>query len=82
MSQAAPTICFRSGGLQEMIVHAKTGLICEEETAECLARNICRLLDDPVLRDECAHAALRRYQELYSDARVREGWMALFGVKA
>ena len=81
MSQAAPTICFRSGGLQDMLLHEKTGLICEEETAECLARNICRLLDDPELRDKCAHAALRRYQEVYSDARVRESWMGIFGIK-
>jgi len=79
MSQEVPTVCFRSGGLQEMVVHEKTGLVCEEETPECLAANIRRFLDDPRFRSSCARGALSRFQELYSDDRIRARWIEFFG---
>ncbi|MFI5089794.1 MAG: glycosyltransferase family 4 protein [Terriglobales bacterium] len=82
MSQEVPTVCFRSGGLQEMVVHEKTGLVCEEETPECLAANIRRFLDDPRFRSSCAHGALSRFQELYSDDRVRARWIEFAGQKS
>jgi len=75
MSQEVPTVCFRSGGLQEMVVDGKTGLVCEEETPECLAANIRRFLDDPRFRSSCARGALSRFQELYSDDRIRARWI-------
>ena len=75
MSQRVPTVCFRSGALQEIVVHGKTGLICEEETAECLATHIRKFLDDPGLRSACGQAALIRFQEMYSDDSIRGRWL-------
>ena len=82
MSQEVPTVCFRSGGLQEMVVHEKTGLICEEETPECLAANIRRFLDDSLFRSSCARGALNRFQELYSDDRIRTRWIEFMEQKS
>ena len=79
MSQAVPTVCFRSGALQEVVVHAKTGLLCEEETAACLAQNIRRFLDDGRFRSSCASAALSRFRELYSDDSIRAAWIGFLG---
>ncbi len=78
MSQGVPTVCFRSGALQELVVHGRTGLLCEEETLECLTRNIRRLLDEPEFRNECAGAAVSRFRELYSDDRIRTRWLEFF----
>ena len=76
MSQQVPVVCFRSGALQEIVLHEKTGLICEEETPECLAQNIRRFLDDPRFRSSCARAALSRAQEMYSDDSIRGRWVS------
>ena len=78
MSQEVPTVCFRSGALQEIVVHGKTGLVCEEETPECLAANIRMFLDQPRFRSSCARAALSRFEELYSDERLRLLWVEFF----
>ncbi len=78
MSQGAPTICFRSGALQELVLHEKTGLLCEEETPECLARNIRRFLDDPEFRDVCGRAARHSFEERYADDPVRDRWLEFF----
>lgn len=79
MSLEVPTVCFRSGGLQEMVLHEKTGLICEEETPVCLAQNIRRFLDDTGFRSSCARSASSRFHELYSDDRIRARWIEFFG---
>ena len=78
MACAVPVICFRSGALREIVVHEGTGLICEEDDAACLARNICRLLDNRQLRSSCASGALSRYQSLYSDEVIRKHWIQFF----
>jgi glycosyltransferase involved in cell wall biosynthesis len=78
MSAGVPAVCFRSGALQEIVVHEETGLICEEESAECLAENLRRFLDDADLRNQCGKRAFQRYEEYYSDDRVRESWLQLF----
>jgi len=78
MSQQVPTVCFRSGALQEIVVHGKTGLVCEEETPECLAANIRMFLDHPRFRSTCARAALSRFEERYYDERLRQRWVEFF----
>jgi glycosyltransferase involved in cell wall biosynthesis len=79
MSQAVPAVCFRSGALEEIVVHQQTGLVCDEEAAACLASSIRRFLDDTRFRSSCARAASSRYQELYSDDQVRARWIRFLG---
>jgi len=74
MSVGVPSVCFRSGAFQEVVVHEQTGLICEEETAECLAGNIERLLSDETLLTHCGRSALSRYKRLYSAERIKGLW--------
>jgi glycosyltransferase involved in cell wall biosynthesis len=77
MSTGAPTVCFRSGALTEIVRHDETGLICEEESAECLAAALAGLLADPAKRNQYSRNCLRRYQENYSEERVHRQWAAL-----
>jgi glycosyltransferase involved in cell wall biosynthesis len=78
MSAGKPVICFRSGALSEMVVHEWTGLVCDEESVECLARNIERLLSDDELRGRCGKQAKSTYERLCSETRVKSLWLDLF----
>jgi glycosyltransferase involved in cell wall biosynthesis len=77
MAHGIPTVCFRSGALQEIVVHEQTGLICDESAA-ALAAALDRFLKDKDFRDTCADNAKRRYDELYSPLAVRDRWIQFF----
>jgi len=76
MARGVPTVCFRSGALQEIAQNEETGLVCEEESSECLASQMSRLLDDEPLRESCRNGAKERYESLYSSFRVKQEWLA------
>ena len=79
MAQGVPTVCFASGALQEVVLHERTGLVGDQESAACLASNIRRFLDDPRFRASCARGASSRFHELFSDERIRQCWVEFFG---
>jgi glycosyltransferase involved in cell wall biosynthesis len=77
MALGVPTVCFRSGALQEIVVDHETGFICEESPA-ALADAIGKMLDDEVLRNRCGERAADRYRTLYSKGHVRTRWLEFF----
>lgn len=79
MSVGLPAVCFRSGAFQEIVAHEETGLICEDESAESLAKTIQRFLSNEEFRSRCGNQALSRYQELYSATHIKNLWLELFG---
>jgi glycosyltransferase involved in cell wall biosynthesis len=76
MAHGVPTVCFRSGALQEIVLHEKTGLICEE-SAFLLASALDRFLGRPKFRDACAKEARQRFEREYSSAVVLPRWEKL-----
>ena len=80
MALAVPTVCFRSGALQEIVRHEKTGLVCEE-SAHALASAINKFLEEPDFRNACSEGARQRYEELYSPLVVRPRWMKFLDLK-
>jgi glycosyltransferase involved in cell wall biosynthesis len=74
MALGIPTVCFRSGALQEIVVHEKTGALCEEGPSS-LAGAINRFLTDVDFRNECGRSAKRRYEEVYAPQAVRCRWL-------
>ena len=79
MSLGVPSVCFRSGSLQEIVVNGQTGIVCEEETPQCLAEAIRRFLGDPMFRENCGKDARIRYETVYSQLKVRPAWVEFFG---
>jgi glycosyltransferase involved in cell wall biosynthesis len=73
MAHGVPAVCFRSGALQEIVLHERTGLICDEG-AMPLAVALNHLLEDRSFRDQCANEARRRFLTEYSAAVVRPRW--------
>lgn len=77
MAHGVPIVCFRSGALQEIVVHEKTGLICEE-SAIMLAKGFHRMLQDPAFRNRCGADARDRFDKFYSKPAVAGRWRQVF----
>lgn len=77
MACGVPVISFASGALQEIVQDGVNGLLCEEETATCLAEKMSRLVGDPGLRDRLSEGARRTYGRRYSNRIVRQAWLEL-----
>jgi glycosyltransferase involved in cell wall biosynthesis len=82
MAVGVPSVCFKSGALEEVVVHRETGLVCDVESAECLAANLGDLIGQPDLRDLFGCNARRRYDRHYSEEMVRRDWLHLLGASA
>lgn len=78
MLLGVPVVCFPSGALREIVIHEKTGLVCNDEDPKALAEMIERLLDDVDLGRRCALSALERCRKRYSRERVKSSWLKLF----
>jgi glycosyltransferase involved in cell wall biosynthesis len=77
MALGVPSVCFRSGGLQDMIENDVTGIIGAEESVDALADAIGRFLADPDFRERSGRAARERYVREYSATRLRGRWLQL-----
>lgn len=48
MAAGRPVVATSVGGITDVVIHGRTGLLVEERSPEALAAAICRLLDSPV----------------------------------
>jgi len=71
-----PVVCFASGLLPDIVRNGETGLVCDDESAGCLASAILRLLQDPLLRNTMSQNARVRFNEISSIDAIREAWLA------
>jgi glycosyltransferase involved in cell wall biosynthesis len=79
MALGVPTVCFRSGALQEIVSDGQTGILCDESPA-ALQEGISRMLEDRDFRDSCGRNARRRYEALYSSVAVVPRWRDFFHI--
>ena len=77
LSVGTPIVCFRSGALAEIVQQGETGLICETESAACLAENLAALLSDPAKRGRFSQNCVRQYQEHFSKETIQQRWRML-----
>ena len=61
-SMARPVVASLVGGLPEVIVHERTGLLTESENSEALAAAVVRLLEQPEQSERMGLAARERVQ--------------------
>jgi len=73
MAHGVPTVCFRSGALQEIVLHEETGSLCDEGVLR-LAGALNRLLEEPAFRSACGKAARQRFESKYSAPVVQPKW--------
>lgn len=70
MACGVPVVAAAVGGLQETIVHQRTGLHVPPRDPEAIAGALAKLLGDPALRVEMGKAGMRRARSRYSWERV------------
>lgn len=70
MATGRPVCASRVGGLQEIVVHTKTGFLFEREDAGELAKQLDVLLDNPELRLRMGIAAQDRVDEEYTWSQI------------
>ncbi|OGD86456.1 hypothetical protein A2Z23_00635 [Candidatus Curtissbacteria bacterium RBG_16_39_7] len=51
-SVGTPAVVYNVGGLKEVVINNKTGIICQKNTPESLAQNILKLISDQKLRSK------------------------------
>lgn len=65
MSFCKPVVATAVGGIVEVVTDGETGLLGPRRDPRSAARNICRLLADPVLRRQFGEAGRRKVQDLF-----------------
>jgi glycogen(starch) synthase len=77
-SMARPVIGTRVGGLPEVVLHGKTGLLVASEDGDALAQAIAFLLDHPQTAAEMGEAGRRWVAEKFSWERYVNAYDALY----
>jgi glycosyltransferase involved in cell wall biosynthesis len=70
MLQGCPVVCTNHSGLAEIVEHGVTGLKAAPDSAEDLACQLLRLVDDPGLGARLGSAARRHVLEEHSPEHV------------
>jgi glycosyltransferase involved in cell wall biosynthesis len=73
-----PVVGFNAGGMNEAVVHGKTGLLAEAENVEQLQEHIRTLIDDDDLRSKMSVAGRERMQKEFSIATMADKHIALY----
>lgn len=69
MAASKPVVAFDSGGAAEIVANGETGFLIPTGDIEAMASAVCRLLDDPALRQRMGEAGRRRVEERYTIQR-------------
>ena len=67
MAMARPVVAAAVGGIPELVIDGRTGLIAEAGNADSFARQMSRLVGDPALRVTLGAAAREHVLEGYTD---------------
>jgi glycosyltransferase involved in cell wall biosynthesis len=60
MAAGKPVVASRAGGMADIVLHERTGLLAKPNDADDLARALQRLISDPELRSRMGQEAFRR----------------------
>lgn len=77
MALGTPCVSTDVAGIDEAVVHDRTGLVVPQRDAAALARSIARLLDDRPLRSRLAAAARAHVEHSFTSARQADELDAL-----
>jgi len=72
-----PAIGYNTGGLKDSIRHMETGLLTEENTPECLSREVLRLMIDKPLYKRLSRNAVKWSKKFNWEETAREAWKVI-----
>jgi glycosyltransferase involved in cell wall biosynthesis len=70
MASGIPVVASAAGGIPELVVDGKTGILVERDNPDALAAALLRLMDDPALAKEMGIAGRRRAEEKFCWERI------------
>ncbi|MCL2453554.1 MAG: glycosyltransferase family 4 protein [Alphaproteobacteria bacterium] len=78
MAAGSPTIATNTGGIPEMILNGRNGLLVTAEDVDELAAAITKMLDDPTLACKLGGQAARDCREWFDATKVAERTVAFY----
>jgi glycosyltransferase involved in cell wall biosynthesis len=78
MALGKPVVASKVGGIPEIVLHEKTGLLVNPADVEGLCRALCILLNDPVKRATMGDEARKRIEEHFTLQRMMEQLYRLY----
>ncbi|WP_232696377.1 N-acetyl-alpha-D-glucosaminyl L-malate synthase BshA [Brevibacillus daliensis] len=78
MACGVPVIASNAGGLPEVVVHGKSGFLCEIGETDKMAHFAIQLLSDEEMYQTFSDEALRRSQEKFSHEQITLQYEALY----
>lgn len=66
MQSSLPVISTFEGGIPDMVIEGKTGFLCKQKDAACIADKVERLIKDSELRKRMGIAGRKRYEEYFT----------------
>jgi len=78
MAAGKPVVAARTGGIPEVVVDGKTGILVPREDVDALQAALRRLAADPALRASMGAAGRERAQSEFSAAKQVESYQALY----
>jgi glycosyltransferase involved in cell wall biosynthesis len=78
MAAGKPVVAARTGGIPEVVVDGKTGILVPREDVDALQAALRRLAADPALRASMGAAGRERAKSEFSAARLVESYQGLY----
>ncbi len=72
MLAGVPVVATRAGGVPEMVIHRKTGLLCEVGDARALANSVQEMINDSELRKNLIDRAFEMATDFSQDAMTKK----------
>jgi len=76
-ASAVPVVSTRAGGIPDMLQHEYSGLLVQVGDADAMAREVCRVLGDPMLAERLTRGALAE-AERYAWPQVKRLWLEAY----
>lgn len=77
MEAGLPCVAYRSGGVPEVILHERTGLLSEPGDVEALAEHLVRILRDRGLARRLGTAGRQRVYAIFAPELIAAAWVRL-----
>lgn len=73
-----PVVATEAGGIPELVVHGKTGLLAPVGNSRAIAAHLLQMLDDKDLRQRCASLAYRLVERDFSISAMAKAYYDVY----
>jgi len=78
MRHKKPVIGCKTGGMQEVIAHGITGLLCEPDNSHDLGEALLMLIEDTTMRENMGKKGYERFKEMFTRDKMAQGTLNIY----